>query len=179
VHAYLPTGRLENLNRFLKGIVLFLRFLSQGGTMQSLAWEFYVGKSTASKIVYETCQALWTVLSPIYLAEPNEDDWMTIAEGFNQRWNLANCVGAADGKHFNIQASGMQVKKKMTMGVRPGKLVLEVKLLYVALWHSWRNSVYTFTEICIFILGLFERETIIIYCFICYSGTHQQRVKIL
>lgn len=94
---------------------LFFRFLSQGGTMQSLAWEFYVGKSTASKIVYETCQALWTVLSPIYLAEPNQEDWMNIAEGFNQKWNFANCIGAVDGKHFNIQASDVQVKANLRM----------------------------------------------------------------
>ena len=72
--------------------------------MQSLAWEFFVAKSTTAQVVYETCQALWTVLSPVFLAEPNQKAWEKIADGFQKTWNFPNCVGAVDGKHINIQA---------------------------------------------------------------------------
>lgn len=33
-----------------------------------------------------------------------EDDWMKIANGFEQQWNFPHCVGALDGKHVLLQA---------------------------------------------------------------------------
>lgn len=34
----------------------------------------------------------------------SEEEWKRIANGFNQRWNFPNCVGAIDGKHVVLQA---------------------------------------------------------------------------
>lgn len=84
--------------------LLFYRFLSQGVSLQYLAWSFKMGKSTVRKIILETCNKLWEVLFPIYVARPNESDYVRIAADFNNLWNMPNCVGAIDGKHINIQA---------------------------------------------------------------------------
>ena len=50
-------------------------------------------------------EALWTVLSPVYLKIPtSEEKWLAIAEKYHSIWNLPNCIGSLDGKHIYIQA---------------------------------------------------------------------------
>ena len=34
----------------------------------------------------------------------SEEQWRTIADGFNTRWQFPNCIGAVDGKHIVMQA---------------------------------------------------------------------------
>lgn len=69
----------------------------------SLSFGFRLGRSTVSKIIHETCSALWEALSPTVLALPNSvDDWMKISLGFENMWNLPHCLGALDGKHVII-----------------------------------------------------------------------------
>ena len=80
-----------------------LRFLAQGGSLQSLAWEYRVGKSTACNIVRDTCEAIWEVMCPIYVKAPTARDWTSIAKGFWETWNMPNCLGAIDGKHVKLQ----------------------------------------------------------------------------
>lgn len=69
-----------------------------------MAFAFRVGKSTASIIVRETCEALWQILQPMYLVPPNVEHWMAIAENYENKFNLPHCIGAIDGKHVVIQA---------------------------------------------------------------------------
>ncbi|KAI8432781.1 hypothetical protein MSG28_013740 [Choristoneura fumiferana] len=33
-----------------------------------------------------------------------EEEWLSIAQEFNEKWNFPNCIGAVDGKHCVIQA---------------------------------------------------------------------------
>lgn len=41
----------------------------------------------------------------VYFQIPSTpEDCMTIAKGFEKRWNFRNCIGAMDGKHINILA---------------------------------------------------------------------------
>lgn len=35
---------------------------------------------------------------------PSEARWRQVAEGFGERWNFPNCIGAVDGKHVQIFA---------------------------------------------------------------------------
>lgn len=35
---------------------------------------------------------------------PNQIMWKTIADRYNELWNLPNCVGSIDGKHIRIKA---------------------------------------------------------------------------
>ena len=54
-------------------------------------------------IVRETCAAIWQVLSGTYLKAPaTEEHWKSIAEDFEQEWDLPHAVGAVDGKHIAI-----------------------------------------------------------------------------
>lgn len=80
------------------------RFFAHGDSIKSKAWEFWIGKSTMYKIVIEVCQAIWTVLQPLYLPKPSCDLWSQIAEDFLSKWQFPNCLGAIDGRHMQIQA---------------------------------------------------------------------------
>lgn len=71
--------------------------------MQEIAWNNYIGKTTVHCILEETCEVLWKVLAPIVLPQPSREDLAIIAEGFYNRWNIPNCIGAVDGKHIIIQ----------------------------------------------------------------------------
>ena len=46
-------------------LAVTLRYLASGESQQSLSWSFRLGRTTVSKIVRETCEAIWKVLSPI------------------------------------------------------------------------------------------------------------------
>lgn len=72
--------------------------------MQTVAWNFYVSKSTVSKIIRDTCKIMWDKLSPKYLPRPTAEDFIRYARDFQNKWNMPNCIGAIDGKHIVIQS---------------------------------------------------------------------------
>lgn len=80
-----------------------LRYLASGNTMSSLSFAFRVATSTVSKIVVETCQAIWNSLKDIVFPECTEDMWIQKAKEFQNIWDFPNCVGAIDGKHVGLQ----------------------------------------------------------------------------
>ncbi|XP_018404615.1 PREDICTED: uncharacterized protein LOC108781197 [Cyphomyrmex costatus] len=84
-------------------LALTLSFLAHGDSVSTIARGFRIGKSTAYKIIIETCNVIWTVLQPIYLTKPTAESWKHIAKNFYQIWNFPNCIGAVDGKHIQIQ----------------------------------------------------------------------------
>jgi len=65
--------------------------------------EFRIGKSTAYRIIPETCRAIWKALQPLYLPQLQQPDWEQVAKGFMESWQFPNCVGAVDGRHIKIQ----------------------------------------------------------------------------
>lgn len=85
-------------------LAVTLRFLSTGDSQQSIALSFRLGRSTVCNIIYETCGAIFTALSTIYMKPPDEMEYRRIAEQFWLTWNFPNCCGAIDGKHCVIQA---------------------------------------------------------------------------
>lgn len=78
--------------------------MAQGTTLQQIAWEYRIGKSTAHYVIKETCNALFEVLAPELLKPPSNEEWLKIKDDFYNLWNLPNCVGAIDGKHVVIKA---------------------------------------------------------------------------
>lgn len=54
-----------------------------------------------SKIIKETCHAIWEGLQGEYLKVPQTaEEWSKIADDFETEWNFPNCLGALDGKHI-------------------------------------------------------------------------------
>ncbi|XP_064643564.1 uncharacterized protein LOC135497663 [Lineus longissimus] len=77
---------------------------ASGNSQQSVADSYRIGKSTISGILYETCEALWTVLKDDFVAVPTQDDCIRIAAENWQNWNFPMCLGSIDGKHVAIKA---------------------------------------------------------------------------
>ncbi|XP_040205932.1 protein ANTAGONIST OF LIKE HETEROCHROMATIN PROTEIN 1-like [Rana temporaria] len=84
-------------------LAVTLRYLATGESFSSLHYQFRLGKSTICCIVRETCQILWEKLQPLYLPHPTCDQWLSVAEKFNDVANFPNCIGAVDGKHIRIK----------------------------------------------------------------------------
>ena len=57
-----------------KRLVITLRYLAEGCLQQVLSLSFRDGKSTASKILKEVCEALYTVLATNYLRPPSTEE---------------------------------------------------------------------------------------------------------
>lgn len=91
--AISPTTRLE----------ICLRYLVSGDSMRSLSYVFRIRHNTISKIVSETCEAIWTVLKDSVFEQPTVNGWRRIAKTFEEKWDFPNCIGAIDGKHIIIQ----------------------------------------------------------------------------
>ena len=60
-----------------------LRLLASGESQQSLSFAYRIGKSTLSRILRETCDAIFIVLKDPYLKPPSsKDDWKNIEKDF-------------------------------------------------------------------------------------------------
>ena len=67
---------------------------------------YRISPTTKGRIISETRQTLWRVLSEkgFIKAPDSEEEWLAIAAEFNDKWNFPHCLGAIDGKHVLIQA---------------------------------------------------------------------------
>lgn len=84
-------------------LALTLRFLATGESYSSLHYQFRISVSSIALIVPEVCQAVYDALKDEFLHIPeNEEEWLSIAVGFENVWQLPHCLGAADGKHVRI-----------------------------------------------------------------------------
>ncbi|XP_071631915.1 putative nuclease HARBI1 [Temnothorax longispinosus] len=83
---------------------LTLRWLASGDSLASHSYAFRIACNTASKIVRETCTALWEVLKDKVFLQPTADNWQQVADEFQKICQFPNCIGSIDGKHIIIQA---------------------------------------------------------------------------
>ncbi|KAK3922770.1 Protein ANTAGONIST OF LIKE HETEROCHROMATIN PROTEIN 1 [Frankliniella fusca] len=84
-------------------LALTLHYLASGNYQKFAGVHFSIPKSTASIVIRETCQALWTELRPLVLPEPTVERLEATMEAFWERWQYPNCIGALDGKHCILQ----------------------------------------------------------------------------
>ncbi|KYQ53567.1 hypothetical protein ALC60_00094 [Trachymyrmex zeteki] len=80
-----------------------LRYLALGDSMMSISYAFRVAHNTVSKIIAETCNAIWNVLKEIVFLKDEVKNWQNIAADFDYFWNYPNCIGCIDGKHVELQ----------------------------------------------------------------------------
>lgn len=80
-----------------------LRYLASGDSMESIAYQFRVGHNTVSKIVRETCRAIWISLKGIAFPRLTKEGWLSHARSFEEKWNFPHCIGAIDGKLVVMQ----------------------------------------------------------------------------
>ena len=67
-------------------LAITLRFLASGESQQSLSLAYRMGKATVSNVITETCDALYTTLSPTYLKPPtSQEQWMSISKEFEEQ----------------------------------------------------------------------------------------------
>ena len=86
-------------------LCLTVHYLAYGNSQQSLSFSFWIGRSTISGIITETCKAIWEGLKEQYLRSPGTPaEWKNIAKDFKDIWNLPHCIGAIDGKHIAIKS---------------------------------------------------------------------------
>ncbi|XP_011858423.1 PREDICTED: uncharacterized protein LOC105555977, partial [Vollenhovia emeryi] len=78
-------------------LAITLSYLAHADSVWLKKWSFRIGRSTVYKIIPETCQAIITVLQPIYLPPMRREDWWKVADDFYEKWNFPNCIGAVDG----------------------------------------------------------------------------------
>ncbi|KAK8763957.1 hypothetical protein V5799_033434, partial [Amblyomma americanum] len=84
-------------------LAITLRYLATGNSEMSLQFAFYVAHNTISGIISEVSQAIYRVLKPKVLKAPTcHDEWLQIAQGFQELWQFPHCIGALDGKHVVI-----------------------------------------------------------------------------
>lgn len=82
-------------------LAVTLRFLA---TYRSLSFQFRISRTAISYIVKEVCCAIVKHLGPHFLQVPSSfEEWLVIANTFQQKWQYPNCIGAIDGKHIVMQ----------------------------------------------------------------------------
>ena len=74
----------------------------------ALSFSFRIGKATVSKIISETCDAIYTVLKDTYLFPPqSKEEWLEISSKFEELWDMPHVIGCPDGKHIRIECPNL------------------------------------------------------------------------
>lgn len=82
-----------------------LRYLASGDSMESIVYQFRVSHNTVSKIVRETCRAIWISLKRTAFPRLTRAGWLSHAKAFEEKWNFPHCIGAIDGKLVVMQVN--------------------------------------------------------------------------
>ena len=83
-------------------VAIALWRLATNEDYRTIAHLFGVSRSSVCVIVREVCQAIVSLLSPVYIQVPKGDKLKAIVDGFKTKWGFPQCVGAIDGSHIPI-----------------------------------------------------------------------------
>lgn len=80
------------------------RYLAGGPFYERYSASVYrISLSSSVRIIYETCQIIYEELAKSEFPAYTSENWLRIANDFNSKWNIPNCVGSVDGKHVAIK----------------------------------------------------------------------------
>nr|CAI5821160.1 unnamed protein product [Callosobruchus analis] len=64
-----------------------------------------IHENTISKFVPEVCTAIYKHLKGKYLRTPRTaEEWLKVAEDYEEKWNFPHCIGALDDRHITFSA---------------------------------------------------------------------------
>ncbi|XP_073488862.1 uncharacterized protein [Aquarana catesbeiana] len=87
-----------------KRVAIALWKLATNSEYRSIGHLFGVSKSPACQCVQDFCKAVCTLLAPEIVQSPDKENLKDMADYFENRWGLPQCVGAIDGSHIQIIA---------------------------------------------------------------------------
>ncbi|XP_036410905.1 protein ANTAGONIST OF LIKE HETEROCHROMATIN PROTEIN 1-like [Megalops cyprinoides] len=87
-----------------KRVAVALWRLATNVEYRTISTLFGVGRSTVCKCVRDVCHAIVSLLKPLYLQQPSEQEMEDTARLFNTRWGFPHCIGAIDSLHIAIIA---------------------------------------------------------------------------
>lgn len=111
------------------------RYLASGDLQRHIASSYRVGKQTFGSVIDEVCDAILIALKDEYKSFA-DIDWLSVANQFNAKWNLPNCLGAIDGKHVAIRCpknAGSLFYNYKVSGCNQGFLIRSLLCQYFSL----------------------------------------------
>ncbi|PNF29515.1 hypothetical protein B7P43_G01933 [Cryptotermes secundus] len=78
-------------------LALTKKYLGSKDSQISLSFSYSLDPSTVNSIIFQTCKAIKE------MPEPTGEMWRKMTDDFYSMWQFPNCIGAIDGKHFEIQ----------------------------------------------------------------------------
>nr|CAI5834630.1 unnamed protein product [Callosobruchus analis] len=75
-------------------VIVTLRYLSSRCSLADLQYGCKIGKSTLSSTIQQVCKVLWKKVKSVVMDTPSKEKWMRIAEEFEEKAFLPNCIGA-------------------------------------------------------------------------------------
>lgn len=110
--------------------------MATGCSLAELHYNFRIGRSTASNIIHEVCEAIWIELADKVIPQCSTEKWIEIAKGFQTFAQFPNCIGAIDGKHIRTKQPP-----------NSGSMYYNYKQYYSTVLFAMCDSNYCFTYI--------------------------------
>lgn len=85
-------------------LAVVLKYLAHGCEQIDLWTDFVVSKAAICNMIEPVCNAIQRHFTDDYFKTPTtEQEWLQVAQEFEDRWQLPHCLGALDGKHCRIK----------------------------------------------------------------------------